>query len=272
MKIAVVQMHVGEDKLKNIAHAKSFIERAAAKAVDLVVLPEMFCCPYETKNFPIYAERDGGESFTQLASIAKEYAIYLVAGSMPEKDDEENVYNTSYVFNRHGENIAKHRKMHLFDIDVDGGQTFKESETLTPGNNVTVFNTEFGKIGLCICYDLRFPELARLMVDEGAEIIVVPAAFNMTTGPAHWEILFRNRALDNQVFMIGAAPARDKQASYISYGHSLVVSPWGDIVEKLDEKENLLIANLDRSLVKKVRKELPLLAHRRNDIYTISKQ
>ena len=129
---------------------------------------------------------------------------------------------------RNGHQIGKHRKMHLFDIDVKGGQYFKESDTLTPGDQVTVFDTEFGKMGLCICYDFRFPELARLMVDEGAQVIIVPAAFNMTTGPLHWELMFRQRAVDNQVYTIGAAPARDLNAGYHSWGHSIAVSPWGE--------------------------------------------
>lgn len=138
------------------------------QGIDLAVLPEMFCCPYENKYFPEYAEIEGGDTWEKCSRLAAEYGIYLVAGSMPERDEAGNIYNTSYVFDRNGHQIGKHRKMHLFDIDVKGGQYFKESDTLTPGDQVTVFDTEFGKMGLCICYDFRFPELARLMVDEGA--------------------------------------------------------------------------------------------------------
>ncbi len=269
LKAAIIQMRVVDDKQKNIAIANEYLKKAVQQGIDIAVLPEMFCCPYETSNFPIYAEREGGENYRVMAKLAKEYGIYLIAGSMPEKDENNLVFNTSYVFNRKGEKIAKHRKMHLFDIDVAGGQRFKESVTLTAGNEITIFDTEFGKIGLCICYDLRFPELSRLMVDQGAQVIIVPAAFNMTTGPAHWNVLFRNRALDNQVFMIGCAPARDLAASYTSYGHSITVSPWGEIVQQLDEKEGYMIVELNLQQVEKVRRELPLLEHRRKDIYTL---
>ena len=160
--------------------------------------------------------------------------------------------------------------MHLFDIDVKGGQYFKESETLTPGNQITVFDTEFGKIGLCICYDFRFPELARLMADQGAEVIIVPAAFNMTTGPLHWELMFRQRAVDNQVYTIGAAPARDMNAGYHSWGHSIAADPWGKVLMEMNEKPEVQVVELDLDEVKKVREQLPLLKHRREDIYKLS--
>lgn len=189
---------------------------------------------------------------------------------MPERDATGRIYNTSYVFDRNGHQIGKHRKMHLFDIDVKGGQYFKESDTLTPGNQVTVFDTEFGKMGVCICYDFRFPELARLMVDQGAEVIIVPAAFNMTTGPLHWELMFRQRAVDNQVYTLGAAPARDLNAGYHSWGHSIAVDPWGKVLMEMEEKPDVEIVELDLDEVKKVREQLPLLKHRREDIYALT--
>ena len=151
----------------------------------------MFNCPYQTDLFPAYAEPEGGTCWQALSQMAKDEQIYLAAGSIPEADEKGKVYNTAYVFDREGRQIAKHRKMHLFDINVTGGQYFKESDTLTAGDQVTVFDTEFGKIGLCICFDIRFPELSRLMAQEGARIILIPGAFNMTTGPAHWELSFR---------------------------------------------------------------------------------
>ena len=212
-------------------------------------------------------EPERGDTWKKCSRLAAERGIYLVAGSMPERDEAGHIYNTSYVFDRNGHQIGKHRKMHLFDIDVKGGQYFKESDTLTPGDQVTVFDTEFGKIGLCICYDFRFPELARLMVDEGARVIIVPAAFNMTTGPLHWELMFRQRAVDNQVYTIGAAPARDLNAGYHSWGHSIVADPWGKVLLEMEENPEVKIVDLDLDEVKKVREQLPLLKHRRRDIY-----
>ena len=268
IKVGLIQMKVKDKKEDNLHKAAKLIDTICKEDVDMVILPEMFSCPYNTKNFPIYAEKEGDYSYKFLSDISKRNNIYLIAGSIPEKEDN-NIYNTSYVFNRQGEKIAKHRKIHLFDIDIKNKQTFRESDTLSAGDKVTVFDSEFGKIGLCICYDFRFPEIARLMVDKGAKAIIVPASFNMTTGPAHWDIMFRSRAIDNQVYTIGCSPARDYDYSYISYGHSLIVSPYGDILCELDEKEGFITYDIDLNYVDEIREQLPLLKHRRRDLYEL---
>ena len=271
IKIAAIQMSTVEDKMENVRTVKTYLEKIKDENPDFVILPEMFCCPYQTENFPIYAEKEGGPVWQQLSGYAKQYGIYLIGGSMPEKDAEGNVYNTSYIFDSEGKQIGKHRKVHLFDIDVKGGQTFKESDTLTAGDSDTVFDTEFGKIGVMLCFDIRFPELSRMMVNDGAKVIFVPAAFNMTTGPAHWELSFRTRALDNQIYMVGCAPARDVSAGYISWGHSIVTDPWGRVIDMLDEKKGILLAELDMDYEEQVREELPLLKSRRKDMYKLEK-
>lgn len=271
MKIAAIQMPTVTAKMENVRTVKTYLEKIKDENPDFVILPEMFCCPYQTENFPIYAEKEGGPIWQQLSEYAKQYGIYLIGGSMPEKDAEGNVYNTSYIFDREGKQIGKHRKVHLFDIDVKGGQTFKESDTLTAGDSDTVFDTEFGKIGVMLCFDIRFPELSRMMVNDGARIVFVPAAFNMTTGPAHWELSFRTRALDNQIYMVGCAPARDVSAGYISWGHSIVTDPWGRVTGMLDENEGILLAELDMDYEEQVREELPLLKSRRKDMYKLEK-
>ncbi len=268
--VALLQTSVYDNKEKNIENAVKIIKKVAREGADIAVLPEMFCCPYDNSWFRKLSEKEGGPAYKAMSSAAKESGIYIAAGTIPESEND-NVYNTAYVFDRNGDQIAKHRKMHLFDIDIKGGQYFKESDTFTPGRDVTVFDTEFCKIGLAICYDIRFPELSRLMAVEGAEVIVAPGAFNMTTGPAHWELHFRARALDNQVYTIGVAPARDMEASYHSYGNSIVASPWGNVVNRMDEKEGYLIQEIDLDYVKKVRAELPLLQHIRRDIYSLNK-
>lgn len=271
IKIAAIQMPTVADKMENVRTVKTYLEKIKDENPDFVILPEMFCCPYQTENFPIYAEKEGGPVWQQLSGYAKQYGIYLIGGSMPEKDAEGNVYNTSYIFDREGKQIGKHRKVHLFDIDVKGGQTFKESDMLTAGDSDTVFDTEFGKIGVMLCFDIRFPELSRMMVNDGAKVIFVPAAFNMTTGPAHWELSFRTRALDNQIYMVGCAPARDVSAGYISWGHSIVTDPWGRVTGMLDENEGILLAELDMDYEEQVREELPLLKSRRKDMYKLEK-
>ena len=272
LKAAILQTHVFAEKEKNLRNLEQILSSGQTEGADLVTLPEMFACPYETKNFPLYAEPEGGPSWQALSSLAKKYGICLSAGSMPEceeTDGETRIYNTAYVFDRDGRQIGKHRKAHLFDIDVEGGQYFKESDTLSPGNAIGCFDTEFGKIGLCICYDFRFPETARLMAQDGAKVILVPAAFNMTTGPVHWELMFRQRAVESQCYVIGTAPARDHDRSYLSWGHSIAVDPWGTVLTQMDEKEGIRIVELDLDYVDKVRNELPLLKHRRTDLYEL---
>jgi len=270
MRILQLQTHVYADRERNLEELAKRLQQVQGEGADLVTVGEMFNCPYETSNFPVYAEEQGGFCWRFCSDLAREHHICLSAGTMPEIDEAGRVYNTAYVFGRDGAQIAKHRKVHLFDIDVTGGQRFRESETLTAGNKSTVFDTEFGRIGLCVCFDIRFPELSRLMVRDGARLILVPAAFNMTTGPAHWDILFRCRAVDNQCFMAGTSPARDTAAGYTAWGHSLIVSPWGDIIQEMDEKEGFIVNEIDFSQADRVREELPLLSARRTDLYELA--
>lgn len=271
LRVAQMQMPVYEDKWKNIDKLSAALDKLDGEAPDLVCLGEMFCCPYETSAFPRYAEEEGGPVWQALSRLAAEHRAYLSAGTVPEREDGR-VYNTAYVFDRAGRQIARHRKMHLFDIDVRGGQSFCESATLSPGNGVTVFDTEFGKMGLCVCFDIRFPELARLMVLRGAKLILVPAAFNFTTGPAHWELTFRARALDNQVWYVGTSDAFDETAGYQAWGHSIIASPWGEVVSQMDEKPGHAVYDIELSRVEEIRTQLPLLSARRTDLYTLEER
>lgn len=269
IRTAVLQTPVSPEKQENLDRVAEVLERDFLRDVDLVTLPEMFACPYDTEVFPEYAEPEGGPSWKFMSDLAAKKKIYLSAGSMPEIDSEGHIYNTAYVFDREGKQIAKHRKVHLFDIDIEGGQAFRESATLTAGNKATVFDTEFGKMGLCICYDIRFPELARIMADQGAKVILCPGAFNLTTGPAHWELLYRTRAVDNQVYYIATSPARDMDASYVAYGHSMVVDPWGIIISEMGDKAQMRVVDIDLDRIDEVREQLPLMKHRRKDIYEL---
>lgn len=269
-KVAVCQTKVYEDKMRNLENLAQLLERDDVQKADLVTLPEMWCCPYQTENFPIYAEKEGGEFYQALSDLAAKHKIYLSAGSVPEVDDEGHVYNTAYVFDREGKQIAKHRKVHMFDIYARGQVVFKESDTLTPGDSFDAFDTEMCRMGLNICFDIRFPESSRLPALDGAKVILNPGAFNMTTGPAHWELGFRQRAIENQVYMIGTAPARDTEAGYTSWGHSIVVDPWGTVVMQMDEKEGIEIVEIDLDYVEKIRRKLPLISARRTDVYELS--
>ena len=266
-KLALCQMEVIDNKDSNIKKALEMIKIAAENKSDMVILPEMFNCPYDNSKFREYAEeRKNSKTLKAIKESAKELNLYIVAGSIPELEDD-NLYNSSFIFDRDGEIIASHRKMHLFDIDIAGKISFKESETLSAGNQITVVDTELCKIGVAICYDIRFPELLRLMALREAELIVIPGAFNMTTGPAHWETLIRARAIDNQLYVAAASPARNKELSYVAYGNSMVADPWGEIVARAGEKEEIVYANIKLSRVNDVREELPVLNGRRNDIY-----
>ena len=254
--------------VKNIQTACGKIREAAKNGADFAVLPEMFCCPYDNSCFGAYGEPEGGEAQTALSHLAAELGLYLVGGTVPELS-EGRIYNTSYVYGPDGRQLAKHRKAHLFDIDVQGGQRFRESDTLSPGNAITTFETAFGTMGLCVCFDLRFEELARCMCLRGAKVIFVPAAFNMTTGPAHWELLFRQRAVDNQCFTVGVSPARDEQGSYVAYGNSIAVDPWGAVLCRAGAEETTLYADLDVERLEAIRAQLPILSARRTDLYEV---
>ena len=278
INIALCQMNVVDNKEENIGKAIQMIKESKKQGADLAVLPEMFNCPYENEKFIEYAEElNDSKTLSEIAKHAKEEDIHVLAGSIPEleindEDNSESIYNTAVLFDNKGKFLGKHRKMHLFDIDVKGKIYFKESDTLSAGNEFTVIKTELAKIGIGICYDIRFVELSRIMALEGAEILIFPGAFNLTTGPAHWQMLFKSRALDNQVYAIGVAPALDKDANYNSYGHSIVVNPWGEVIEELSFDEELKIVEIDLDEISRIREEIPVLKNRRTDLYEIKKK
>ena len=266
VKIAQIQMPVSADKTANIQRACNMVRWSGA--VDIAVLPEMFCCPYDNALFRDYAEEEGGEAWQAMSALAREKQIYLVGGSIPELC-EGKLYNTCYVFDPEGKCVARHRKTHLFDIDVEGGQSFCESAVFAAGSDVTTFETPWGVMGVCICFDFRFEELARLMALRGAKVLFVPAAFNMTTGPAHWELLFRQRAVDDQCYTVGTSPARDNGASYTAWGHSIVCEPWGSVVKQCNEQPQVSVTELDMERVDDIRRQLPILSARRDDFYEV---
>jgi omega-amidase len=265
-KLALCQMTISMDKKQNLATAESMIRRAAENGANVISLPEMFNCPYSNEYFREYAEAENGETVQFLSALSKQLKIILIGGSIPELC-ENKVYNTSYSFNADGEIIGKHRKVHLFDIDVPGGIRFMESETLTAGEDMTILDTEFGKIGVAICYDVRFPELFRKMTLAGCKLIILPAAFNMTTGPAHWELTMRARALDNQIYFAAVSPARSTDGPYQAFGNSCVVDPWGEICGKTGARESIVYSEIDYNYLEEIRNQLPLLKHRKPELY-----
>jgi len=276
IKIALCQMNVVDDKKSNNQKAIEMIKEGKKQGADLAILPEMFNCPYENEKFIEYGETlENSSSLNEIAKLAKENKIHILAGSIPEleiKDNTRNLYNTSVFFDDNGNILGKHRKMHLFDIDVKDKIYFKESDTLKAGDNFTLIDTKFCKIGIGICYDLRFVELSRILALKGAELLIFPGAFNLTTGPAHWSTLFKSRALDNQVFSIGVAPALNKTANYNSYGHSIAVNPWGEIIYQAEYSEELKVIEIDLDEIAKIREEIPVMKNRRTDLYKIEEK
>lgn len=299
LRVALCQFHVTPDKEANHKTAVDYVDRAAAQGAQLVVLPEIWNSPYATSAFAEYAElvpamgdtsvdAATSPSSAVLQERAKQHQLWIVGGSIPEKtqDGQGQIFNTCLVYDPSGKVVAKHRKVHLFDIDVPGGITFKESDTLSPGNTLTTFSLQpvvDCDVGVGICYDIRFALQAMLMCQSNnnkCKLLIYPGAFNLTTGPAHWELLQRARALDNQCYVATASPARTapppegqegKYPHYTAWGHSTVVSPWGDVVTKADEKEALIVCDLDLGRVDEVRTSIPILQQKRDDLYKLDK-
>lgn len=268
--VALIQMKGSSLIEDNLKKAAILVEEGAITGAKIVALPEMFVCPYETALFPKYAELEGGPMWQALSEMARKSKVWLFGGSIPERDEEGKVYNTCFVFNPEGKQVGKHRKVHLFDIDIKGGQRFKESDTLTAGSDLCLIDTPYGEIGVMICFDVRFAEWASLLAEAGAVLLIVPGAFNMTTGPKHWELLMRSRALDNQLFVAAVSPARDREASYVAYGHSMIVDPWGVVIHQLEDFEGVLISEIDLEMVKEVREQLPVMSAKRRDLYPVA--
>ncbi|KAJ3287332.1 hypothetical protein HDU79_005807 [Rhizoclosmatium sp. JEL0117] len=269
MRLALIQLAVTASKETNLANARKKVLEAASKGASIVVLPECFNSPYGTSFFPKYAEPlENGPSSVALSQMAKDGGVFLIGGSFPETGPNSKFYNTCTIWGPNGDRLGVHRKVHLFDIDIPGKQTFKESSVLSAGSDITMFDTPVGKVGVGICYDIRFPEMAMIAARKGCIAMIYPGAFNMTTGPLHWELLQRARAIDNQMYVAACSPARDTTASYVAWGHSSVVDPMGVVVAKLDEKEDIAYAELDIEFLQTSRENIPVNNQRRFDVYS----
>ncbi|KAJ4760722.1 Omega-amidase NIT2 [Rhynchospora pubera] len=271
-KIALCQMLVSPIKENNISHARSLIRGAVEKGAKLVVLPEMWCCPYSMKTLRDHAEdieAKSSPSISMLSEAAAYHKITIVGGSIPERSGGK-LFNTCCVLGPDGEIKAKHRKLHLFDMDLPG-ESFRESDTFAYGDGPTIVDTEVGKIGIGICHDIRFPELSILYRLRGAHLICFPGAFNMSTGELLWELMQRSRAVDNQLFVAACSPARDPDVNsdYMIWGHSSLVGPFGEIIATTGHEEDVVIGEIDYSILQTRRENLPLEKQKRGDIYQL---
>ncbi|PVF99131.1 putative nitrilase [Serendipita vermifera] len=284
-RLALIQMGgVTSNKEQNLAHARQLILQAAkpqnGEKPGVITLPECFNSPYGHVHFPNYAEsikfvpgqdyqveNSESESVKMLSSAAKEAGVWLIGGSIPERAEDGKLYNTSTIYSPDGKLVAIHRKVHLFDIDIPGKITFKESTTLTGGSSLTHVDTDYGRIGIGICYDVRFPEMAMIAARKGCMAMIYPGAFNLTTGPLHWELLQRARAVDNQIYVAMCSPARDMSAGYHAWGHSTVVDPMGAVIATTEHDEAIVYANIDPQKTEETRAGIPVTTQRRFDVY-----
>jgi predicted amidohydrolase len=261
---AAVQMASGADREANLARAEALVEEASGRGARLVVLPEVFVWRGARAAEQDIAEPVPGPSTERLAALARRLGIWLCAGSLLERaTDAERAYNTSCLFDPRGMLLARYRKIHLFDVEIPGRVSVRESASRTPGADVVTVPTELGVLGLSVCYDLRFPELYRRLVRAGAEVLLVPSAFTFPTGAAHWELLCRARAVENQCYVIAPDQGGTSPHGFADWGDSLIVDPWGRVLARAGEGEHVITAEIDRAYLARIRRELPCLGHAR---------
>lgn len=264
MRIAAVQMTSGADKALNLESATRLILKAAESGAQLVGLPENFSWMGPEPERNLNAETLEGDTLARMAELARSLKISVLAGSILETGAPGGrLFNTSVLFGPGGQRLGVYRKIHLFDVEVGDGQTYRESAAVAPGTEVVVADSPVGKVGLSVCYDLRFPELYRRHAEAGAVLLTVPAAFTLMTGKDHWEVLLRARAIENQAYVIAPAQQGKHPKDRLTWGHAMVVDPWGLVVARASEGEGLAMAELDLEYLAKVRRTLPALQHRR---------
>ena len=261
---AAVQMLAVDDKAANLAEADRWIRAAAAQGARLVALPEVFLWRGDKKREKEFAEPIPGPASEALAGWARELGIYLLAGSLLEEvPGSPKAYNTSLLFDPAGKLRASYRKMHLFDVDLANGDSYRESANYAPGGQAVVADLPWGRLGLSICYDLRFPYLYRAMAKAGATFLAVPAAFTRLTGEAHWHTLLKARAIESQCFVFAAAQGGRHEHGRETFGHSLIISPWGQILAEGAVHPSVIFGDVELGMVEDVRTRVPSLRHDR---------
>ncbi|KAG5345669.1 NIT2 amidase, partial [Acromyrmex heyeri] len=267
LRLALVQLSVGDDKATNISRAVSFIERAKQERADIVTLPECFNSPYGTSHFARYAESiPDGETSAALSEAARKNNVYVIGGTIPERNNDK-LYNTCTVWGPDGKLVAMHRKMHLFNIDIKGKITFRESDSLSAGNSLTIFEAKEYLIKMILLHSSNYGSKFFDSTISGCQMLVYPAAFNMTTGPLHWSLLQRARANDNQLYVACVSPARGSPPEYVAWGHTQLTNPWGEILGELDAVEDMIVSDIDLKIVDEVREQIPIFNQRRTDLY-----
>lgn len=266
LPVAVVQMSSQEDVTANLAKARELVAEAAARGAELVLLPENFAFMAGDVEKRAHAEALDGEGpiVTFLRDTARAHKLTLVGGGMPERSpDAARPFNTCAVFSPAGELVAAYRKIHLFDVDVPNGRSYRESEATTAGDAPLTVDVRDVSVGLSVCYDLRFPELYRKLTVAGARVLLVPAAFTLQTGKDHWIALLRARAIENQAFVVAAGQWGTHSGGRATFGKSVVIDPWGEVIAQASEGVGVAVATLDFAYQERVRAALPCASHRR---------
>lgn len=264
MLIAAAQMNSQADKAKNIDAAVRLVRQAKELGASFVGLPENFAWMGPEPERPSAAETLDGYTLGRMAQLAKELKITLLAGSILEAGAPEGkLFNTSVLFGPDGATLGVYRKIHLFDVDVGDGVAYRESDGVAHGHEVVCADAPLGKVGLSVCYDVRFPELYRKLSKKGASLICVPAAFTLMTGKDHWEVLLRARAIENQAYVIAPAQHGLHGEKRQTFGHAMIVDPWGLVTARASGGEGLAVGQFDLELLERVRNSLPALSHRR---------
>jgi nitrilase len=266
-KVAAIQMASGPNVSANLNEASRLIAKAAAGGAKLVVLPENFSIMGMSEKDKVGVREADGQGPMQdfLAEQAAKHGVWLVGGTIPlQADDPAKVRSACLVFNDQGQRVARYDKIHLFDVSLpDSGEKYNESETIESGDQPVVVDTPLGRIGLTVCYDLRFPTLFRMLVDQGAELIVMPSSFTALTGKAHWEVLVRARAIENLCYVLAAAQGGYHVNGRETYGHSMIVDPWGVVLDCLPNGSGFVIAETDLAYLRNTRRNFPVLEHRK---------
>jgi len=268
LAIAAAQFNPRDDKAANIDRALSLIDQAAISGARLVMLPEVWTFMGDQSLLAEHADPIPGDLTMRLADRARRHGIYVHSGTFYEKiEGDTRVANTAVVFNPDGDIVAKYRKMHLFDIALNADLTFQESASVVPGEEIVTFDIDGVTIGLATCYDLRFPELFRILTLMGAEVILLPAAFTLMTGKDHWEVLIRARAIENQIYMVTCNQFGQWAPGKANYGRSMIVDPWGTVLATAPDMESVITAVIDREHVAKIRRQIPSVTNRQPDFY-----
>jgi deaminated glutathione amidase len=263
MRVAVCQLNARDDRAANLKAARELLGRAAASGADLAVLPEYVDYLGRAEGAP-KPEPIDGEFAEFFAAAARDLDMWVHAGSFHEAGpDERRTYNTSLVFDRSGGLAATYRKIHLYDVEIPGRVSYQESRTVAPGTETVIADIDGVPTGLSICYDLRFPELYRVLAVAGAKVLVVPAAFMLHTGRDHWEVLLRARAIENQCYVVAAAQIGDHDPGRTCFGRSMIIDPWGTVLAQAPDTIGIVTADLDLVRLDLIREELPSLANRR---------